>query len=172
MTYQPGDRVRVRRFRGWQSGEVVAPGVTDSRWRVCLDGATKAAAFHEADMRPERAAPAPAALTRQPDYERPELREVPHTGPVRDAEYLGWLRDLPCTFCGAAPPSEPSHHGLHGTGTKAGDDLALPSCRPCHDRHHRKGAPLLDLLAVGRDVRRDLLALLARNLRARWEVGQ
>lgn len=53
---------------------------------------------------------------------------------LRDPRYLAWIRQLACESCGKPPPSEASHHGAHGTGIKAPDDVAIP--RRLRDRGH------------------------------------
>lgn len=88
----------------------------------------------------------------------------------RDPKYLAWLRKQPCAFCGAAPPSEVSHHGRHGIAIKASDHLALPSCRRCHARHHQGGSPHLRFDNVTPDERRGFFEAMAAKLRERWAV--
>lgn len=87
----------------------------------------------------------------------------------RDEAYLDWLRTQPCAFCGRPAPSEPSHHGRHGIALKPSDYLALPSCRPCHARHHSKlSSPHQRYDAMTRDERRDAYAELAAKHRKRY----
>lgn len=72
-------------------------------------------------------------------YDGGETKPVPKVLPARDKVYLAWIRTQPCSHCGAPPPSEASHHGLRGVGTKASDHEALPACRACHAHHHQVG---------------------------------
>ena len=51
---------------------------------------------------------------------------------VRDAEYLKFIRKLPCVACGASWNIEAAHTGAHGMSQKASDLSALPLCRKCH----------------------------------------
>lgn len=53
---------------------------------------------------------------------------------VRDKKYLAWLRTLDCANC-LHSPCDPAHisQGRYSAGMKAGDDLAVPLCRMCHD---------------------------------------
>ena len=71
-----------------------------------------------------------------------------------------WMRDLPCSTCGARPPSEPSHvgHSRGAGGTR--DDLA-PQCPDCHRAVHR------GRLTFERE-RGVALAELAQEYAARW----
>jgi hypothetical protein len=61
-------------------------------------------------------------------------------------EYLNWIRQLPCHFCGAQPPSHPHHHtrGMaqrRGKGERAHDHQAMPLCWKCHRRFHDAAGP-------------------------------
>lgn len=61
------------------------------------------------------------------------------TGRLRHADYLAWLRTLPCDGCGAPPRSDPSHlNGYKGMGTKSPDVWAIPECRNCHNAYEAK----------------------------------
>lgn len=55
----------------------------------------------------------------------------------RGRPYLDWVKTLPCVGCGATP-SDPHHvTGMYrGAGKRSPDCLAIPLCRPCHDRLH------------------------------------
>jgi len=57
----------------------------------------------------------------------------PTSKPVLDPKYLAHLRELPCAVCGGGP-CEPAHQRLigGGTGSKPGDNFALPCCFECH----------------------------------------
>lgn len=53
--------------------------------------------------------------------------------------YLEYVRTLACVGCGAPARNDPHHmigEGFGGTGTKAGDDMAFPLCRLCHNELH------------------------------------
>jgi hypothetical protein len=56
--------------------------------------------------------------------------------PLRSRSHLALVRDLPCAYCSAPPPSDPHHYGPHGTGTKTSDYRVVPLCRVDHDRFH------------------------------------
>lgn len=53
--------------------------------------------------------------------------------PVRDPNYLRFLKRFPCVGCGKRWGIDPSHTGPHGVGIKSDDTDALPMCRKCHD---------------------------------------
>ena len=55
--------------------------------------------------------------------------------PVRDADYLRFIRTLPCACCDSRRGVESSHMGPHGMGQKSSDLSAIPLCR----WHHRTG---------------------------------
>src|SRR5579863_7869046 len=55
--------------------------------------------------------------------------------PVRNPEYLQWIRTLPCTVCRTTRAIEAAHTGPHGLGQKSSDWSAIPLCA----RHHRTG---------------------------------
>lgn len=48
----------------------------------------------------------------------------------RSPEYLAFIRTKACLHCGVAGYTQASHHGKHGTSTKASDFRALPLCGP------------------------------------------
>ena len=55
--------------------------------------------------------------------------------PVRDAEYLRFIRGFPCACCDSRRGIEAAHMGPHGMGQKSSDLSAIPLCR----MHHRTG---------------------------------
>jgi hypothetical protein len=55
--------------------------------------------------------------------------------PPRNAQYLAWIRTLPCIVCGSSRGIEASHTGPHGLGQKSSDYSAIPLCV----KHHRTG---------------------------------
>jgi len=55
--------------------------------------------------------------------------------PVRNPEYLKWIRTLPCAVCRTKRGVEAAHTGPHGLGQKSSDLSAIPLCA----RHHRTG---------------------------------
>jgi hypothetical protein len=71
-----------------------------------------------------------------------------------------WMRDLPCSTCGARPPSVPSHVGRSRGAGGTRDDLA-PQCSACHEAVHR------GRLTFERERGVDL-AELAREYARRW----
>ncbi len=74
----------------------------------------------------------------------PRKREhrTPASGKAfRSRAYLDWVKAQPCVVCGA--PADDPHHlahvgGMSGMGMTAPDSLAMPVCRPDHDRIHRE----------------------------------
>lgn len=67
---------------------------------------------------------------------------LPKPTTSRDAQYLDWIRSLPCALCGHPSPSDP-HHTASGGVSKTGSDYsAIPVCRCCHNdihQHYAKG---------------------------------
>lgn len=60
---------------------------------------------------------------------------------------------LPCSACGAAPPSEPSHAG-HTRGAGGGVEDLVPHCAACHRKFHEWGVETFGL-RTGQDVAAD-----------------
>lgn len=62
--------------------------------------------------------------------------------PMRDPNYLTYLRTLPCLICGIHR-SESAHTGPHGLSQKSCDYSAIPLCAGCHrtnpDSNHALG---------------------------------
>lgn len=54
--------------------------------------------------------------------------------PVRDPQYLKYIKLLPCLACLKTWGIDPCHTGPHGTGQKSCDLSAIPLCR----KHHRE----------------------------------
>ena len=60
--------------------------------------------------------------------------------PVRDRDYLKFIRLLPCIACGRKKwGMQAMHTGSHGIGQKASDLDALPGCPACHRELHEIG---------------------------------
>ena len=82
-------------------------------------------------------------------------------------EYEDWIRSLPCSMptCYRQAPSEPHHFkgefNVSGMGLKSADYLAMPVCRECHDKQHRK-------IGFWRDNQREALI---RTLIQAFECG-
>jgi hypothetical protein len=62
--------------------------------------------------------------------------------PMRDPDYLDFIRGRVCSFCASAA-TEPHHSlrqlagmGAGGMRLKGPDYAAIPACRPCHLRIH------------------------------------
>ena len=87
--------------------------------------------------------------------------------PVRNPDYLRFIRRQPCCVCGKSWGVEASHTGPHGLGQKAPDESCIPLCRNHHtagrDSYHTLGrirfsevhnldipAIILDLIAAER----------------------
>lgn len=54
------------------------------------------------------------------------------TAPVRDREYLRFIKRLPCVACLRTWSVDPAHTGPHGIGQKSCDLQTIPLCRRCH----------------------------------------
>lgn len=71
------------------------------------------------------------------------MNAVPKINPVRDREYLDWLRGQPCILTGWSATEEnavdPIHIGTLGKGIKSSDDEALPVRHEFHVRGHNEG---------------------------------
>ncbi len=52
--------------------------------------------------------------------------------PVRDPQYLKFLRKLPCILCFSSRTVEAAHFGDRGMGQRSSDYDALPLCVKCH----------------------------------------
>ena len=65
--------------------------------------------------------------------------------PLRDDEYLRWIRKFPCCICHWNRRIEAAHTGPHGLGQKSSDYAAIPLCDLCHrlgERSIHKLGPL------------------------------
>ena len=65
------------------------------------------------------------------------IRSYPKPRRYLDPKHWAMVRDEPCCFCFADPPSEVSHQSwIDGTGisTKANDLHVIPTCHECHDK--------------------------------------
>jgi len=50
-------------------------------------------------------------------------------------DYLQYIREQPCCFCDAPPPSDPHHWAGRGPrDEKRNDYETIPVCRTCHER--------------------------------------
>jgi hypothetical protein len=52
--------------------------------------------------------------------------------PVRDREYLRFIKRLPCVACLRTWWVDPAHTGPHAIGQKSSDLDTIPLCRKCH----------------------------------------
>lgn len=61
--------------------------------------------------------------------------------PIRDPEYLAFVRSLPCSvpICTRDRFIEPDHVGKHGMGQKCSDRETIPLCGLHHRERHRVG---------------------------------
>ncbi len=63
--------------------------------------------------------------------------------PIRNPEYLSWIRRQPCAADSSAypcpNPSEASHHGPRGMGQKTDDYRTIPLCHDHHTQWHQHG---------------------------------
>lgn len=55
--------------------------------------------------------------------------------PLRDAEYLAFVRSHVCCLC-TSPEVVPHHVGTGGTGQKTDDYRCVPLCTECHTQAH------------------------------------
>jgi hypothetical protein len=60
--------------------------------------------------------------------------------PIRDPEYLRFVRSFPCAVCSKQWGVDPCHTGPHGLRQKSSDLSCIPLCRA----HHRTGNDALD----------------------------
>lgn len=52
--------------------------------------------------------------------------------PVKDCDYLKFIRRFPCVACGKSRRVEAAHLGPRGLSQKTSDCMALPLCFTCH----------------------------------------
>lgn len=81
--------------------------------------------------------------------------------PIRDPEYLEFIRSQPCIVCQSYPPSEPHHlqaKGHGGRGRKTDDIRTLPLCHKHHYEMHFCGRETF-ATKYGVDYERVLLRL-------------
>lgn len=55
-------------------------------------------------------------------------------GSLGSPEFLRFVRQLPCAFCGEDPPSDPHHYPGRGRLGATQDHRTCPVCRLCHRR--------------------------------------
>ena len=76
--------------------------------------------------------------------------------PVRDREYLCFIKKLPCVVCLKTWWVDPAHTGPHGLGQKSSDLDCIPLCRAHHEefdkcqwrfafRHHLDTPALIEM---------------------------
>ena len=72
-------------------------------------------------------------------YQDPKPRK-----PIKDPEYLKWVRSERCLFCGEYVAGNAHHvrfgHSA-GIGTKPDDYRTIPLCSSCHDDAHNARVP-------------------------------
>ena len=83
----------------------------------------------------------------KPPRKAPRRRSSLRRGPVRDRNYLAWIRTLPCAHCGTSHGIEAAHTGSDGgMRLKASDTTCVPLCRECHQAapvsYHRDRAAM------------------------------
>lgn len=57
----------------------------------------------------------------------------------KDAKIISRIREMPCSVCGAKPPSDPSHIKSVGSGGPDVLSNVYPMCRKCHTLWHQIG---------------------------------
>ena len=86
-----------------------------------------------------------------------------HAKPLRDPDYLRFIRRLPCVACGKTWWIEAAHTGPHGLGQKASDYRAIPLCGGalgCHKELDRIGLVRFEVVH-GLDVEASIAVFLA-----------
>lgn len=83
--------------------------------------------------------------------------------PVRDREYLAFIRKLCCVVCGSYRLVEAAHFGPHGMGQRASDLDVLPLCL----KHHRTGPQSYHTLGARRFVEAHQLNVAAHQAQVR-----
>lgn len=79
----------------------------------------------------------------------------------RDPAFMKWVASLPCTRCGAPPPSH-AHHSVHRS-QGGGDRTCVPLCHVCHSLYHSTlGSVAAALAAWGIDLRAEARTLCSR----------
>ena len=95
---------------------------------------------------------------------RPRRSRVGYRGPARDAQYLRWIRGLPCCCGCGQSPCDAAHTGSDGgMSVKASDYSCVPLFRRCHDRYHRIGRAAFEADFAIR------FESIARNLFKMWK---
>src|SRR5437899_8847321 len=87
--------------------------------------------------------------------------------PVRDPEYLRFIRGQPCCVCERTWGIEAAHTGPRGLGQKASDHSCIPLCW----KHHRKGCDSYHILGRVRfsDVHGLEITVIILRLRSDYE---
>src|SRR5438132_6101215 len=57
--------------------------------------------------------------------------------PVRNQQYLRWIKRFPCVVCNSARLVDPCHTGSRGLGQKSSDLSCIPLCRKHHEEMHK-----------------------------------
>ena len=87
--------------------------------------------------------------------------------PLRDPEFLKFIRSLPCCVCFRTRTVEAAHVGRRGMGQKSSDRETIPLCSLHHREQHRIG-----LRQFSRDYELDIPALLtALNEKPRIQLA-
>src|SRR5690242_19051991 len=93
----------------------------------------------------------------------------PKPDPRRRANHLIYVRQLPCSVCGKAAPSEAAHvrsGSDGGTGIKPSDRYCLSLCTSCHALRHEFGE-----LRFWSTLRRDPLNVALRLWTASGDIN-
>lgn len=97
---------------------------------------------------------------------------APKLNPVRDRDYLDWLRTQPCILTGWRATDDaavdPMHIGTLGTGIKSSDDEALPVRHEFHDFGHKWGEMSMFRKQMPEWLIREALRAYARDLYQRY----
>ena len=82
---------------------------------------------------------------------------------ITDEDYLQFLRDRGCIWCGAYPPNDPDHlRNRKWRNSTRNDYTAVSACRACHTTRHNIGTlAFMDMRGMRIS---DLVELIAAQL--------
>ena len=92
---------------------------------------------------------------------------LPKSNPLRDPEYLKWLRTQPCVITGAVP-CDPAHIGTMGKGIKSPDNEAIPLLHAIHAECHQHGEMTTLRMQMPNSLLRECLRAYAREMHANY----
>lgn len=102
------------------------------------------------------------------------MTAYPKLMPLRDRQYLDWLREQPCIISGrrgtADETVDPAHIGTLGKGIKSPDNEALPLLHRYHALGHSIGEMTMWRENMPPSLLREMLRLYARNYYKQWVI--